>query len=518
MRRYTNVIDVSATTLKTTGTGTTVIANAANSQLLSLKSVNNKLTIADGTGGDVGTLMLNCAVDLTSTSAAGEVVFSPDSAAPNFKFRRVVAGTGMQINTSPTDPAKKDALELQCLVTLGTSSTNGTSVVGNDSGTPALTVRSLVSTNPNIVVYTDDTGKQVQLKTAITCHIGSTSILNTTPWGISDARLSLANKDLRPTGWFTDLLPLSVPSLYWHGTLVDAVVVPPITLSTVGSFNAVIADLPTNVPFSMFATVVCATPFRLSFVFNQLAGGSMKQWNAILSSSTPIPADTVLRIPMTTTSVAPPNGVQFSTETTPRPMLGVGTTNPECLYATITQDITGIYPSSGADVWILGFDLVFGDNQPINVLPSQNNPPINNDFPGDARSPVGWTFGICTYRVLDGNIVWSFGLRTPDGAPTYNILQDSNSSMQATLTNLQIGATYQITGYAASRPAWPAGAQFDINLLTTPAQNLATFTLQTFTFDPFGPVGFTATNTTHVLEFHGRSGDVLIGGISVVKT
>jgi hypothetical protein len=153
-----------------------------------------------------------------------------------------------------------------------------------------------------------------------------------------------------------------------------------------------------------------------------------------------------------------------------------------------------------------------------NVLPSQSEPPINYVYPGDRTSPTGWTFATSsTFRVLDGDIPWGQGLRTPDGAATYNVMQQGASYMQATLTNLQIGATYQIRGYAASRPGYPVGARFDINLLTTPIQILGSFTLQTFTFDPFDPVEFTATAATEVLEFHGRGGDVLIKVLSVFK-
>jgi hypothetical protein len=153
----------------------------------------------------------------------------------------------------------------------------------------------------------------------------------------------------------------------------------------------------------------------------------------------------------------------------------------------------------------------------VNVLPSQNEPPINYVFPGDKTSPIGWKFSTSgTFRVFDGDTVWGRGLRTPDGAATYNVLQLGASYMQATLTNLQIGATYQIRGYAACRPNYPVGSKFDINLLTSPAQILKSITLQTFTFDPFGPVDFVATAATHVLEFHGRGGDVLLSGLSVV--
>jgi hypothetical protein len=364
-RQYTNITDVYAKTIKTAGTGTTMIQDVNNTQLKSVKSANNKLTVADGTGGDAGTLMLNCAVDLTSTSATGEAVFAPDSAAPNFKFRRLVAGAGMQINTSQTDPLKKDALEIQCLitqagtVTLGSSSTNGTSLVGSDSSGLGLKVRSLVSTNANMTIATDATGKEAQLTAKVTRCIQAIDVLSTGPWSATDARLSVAYKTFSPAGWSADVLPISVPALFWKGTLVDPSAVPPISLSTTGIFNTMTAGLPSNVPFSMFATVMSDSPFKLSFVFNQMAAGSIKKWNAILSRTTIIPTNTMVRIPFTLSPVTP-NGVTFSTESTPRPMLDVGTTSPEGLYAVITQDILTPNPTTGSDVWILGIDLVFG--------------------------------------------------------------------------------------------------------------------------------------------------------------
>jgi hypothetical protein len=377
IRQYTTITDVIAKTLKYSGTGTSVIEDVTNNQLLSIKSANNRLTVVEGTGPDVGTILLDCNVDLTSSAGTGELFFSPDSSAPNYKFRRLVAGAGMQIiNSEP------DALEIACLVpqagtvTLDSSSDTGTSLVGIDSLGLDLKVRSLVSLNPNMIIGEDATGKEVEFTRVVTQHVTPTDILSTGPFGLAgDARLSIACKDLYPTEWATDLLPLRVPAMYWHGTLVDAAVVPPITLSTTGYFNTMIAGLPSNVPFTMFATVVCNTPFHLTFVFNQMAGGSAKKWNAFLSSSTATTANTMMRIPMTL-QPATPNGVLFSTERTPRPILDVETTSPEGLCATVTQCVTGIYPAGGTDVWILGFDFVFGGIQPLNVLPSQSEPPI----------------------------------------------------------------------------------------------------------------------------------------------
>ena len=62
------------------------------------------------------------------------------------------------------------------------------------------------------------------------------------------------------------------------------------------------------------------------------------------------------------------------------------------------------------------------------------------------------------------------------------------------------------------------GAHFSISLVVGgTTHQLALLTLQTFKFDPFGPVMFTATDVTHTLEFHGQSKatDVLIGGLTV---
>ena len=359
LRQYTNISDVYAKTIKSSGTGTTVIQDAANTQLKSVKSSNTSLTVADGTGADAGTLLLNCAVNLASATATGEVVFTTDSAAPNYKFRRIVAGTGMQINPSTS------ALELQCTVpvagtvTLATSSANGTSLVGNDSTGLTLKVRSLVSTNSNVAIAADSLGKEAQLTVKFTSCIQPVDILRTGPWTSTDARLSVAYKTFTPTGWGTDLTSISVPALFWHGTLVDAVNVPAVTLSTTGIFNTMIPGMPSNVPFSMYATVMCDTAFKLSFVFSQMAGGSIKKWNAVLSRTTAVPSNTTARIPFTLTTAAS-NSLTFSTETTPRPLLDANTNSPEGLYAVITQDITTPNPTAGSDVWILGFDLVFG--------------------------------------------------------------------------------------------------------------------------------------------------------------
>lgn len=160
----------------------------------------------------------------------------------------------------------------------------------------------------------------------------------------------------------------------------------------------------------------------------------------------------------------------------------------------------------------------------VNILPSQSQPPINYVFPGDPQSPTGWVFFTGgTYRVKDGDIPWGQGLRTPDGAATYNVLQGGTAWMQTTLVNsLIVGKQYQITGYAANRPigigftcaGQLCNASFDISLTGLP-QPLATITLTTFKFDPFGPVLFTATATSHSLTFHGRGGDVLLGGLAV---
>ena len=357
LRQYTNITDVTAKTLKTSGTGTSVIQDVNNTQLKSVKSANTGLTVADGTGADAGTLVLNCAVNVATTtgSSSGEVVFSTDSAAPNYKFRRIVAGTGMQINPSSS------TLELQCIVqpsTLGTSG-SGLGLVANDSSGLALKMRSLVSTNSNMTIATNTAGTEAQLSAKITQCIQPPDVLSTGPWSTTDARLSVAYKTFTPTGWGTDLTSISVPALFWKGSLVDATATPPISLSTTGIFNTMTAGLPSNVPFSMFATVMCDTAFKLSFVFSQMAGGSIKKWNAVLSRTTAVPSNTTVRIPFTLTT-ATTNSVAFSTESTPRPLLDAGTTSPEGLYAVITQDLTAPNPTTGSDVWILGFDLVFG--------------------------------------------------------------------------------------------------------------------------------------------------------------
>ena len=361
MRRYTNVTDVSANTLKSVGTGTPVLDDPANSALRTVKSANNKLSVSAGSGADLGTVVLNCAVNLTSAVVTGEEVFSTTSAAPDFKFRRLVAGTNMQIGVNP------DTLQINCLVpiagtvTLASSSANGTSMVGTDSAGLALRVRSMTTSSSNIQIAADATGKEINLRALVIRHLEPTSILGTGPWGVTESRLSVAYKELTPTGWNANLVPLAVPSLYWHGTLVDAVVTPNITLSTAGYFNTILNGLRPGVPFDMYATVATAslTPFKLSFVFYQMAGGLLTKWNAVLASSTGFAINTMNRIQLTTT-LATPNGVAFSTETVPRPMLDTNTTSPEGLYATMTQDTTGIYPATGTDLWILGIDVVFG--------------------------------------------------------------------------------------------------------------------------------------------------------------
>ena len=192
---------------------------------------------------------------------------------------------------------------------------------------------------------------------------------------------------------------------------------------------------------------------------------------------------------------------------------------PEQIVSTSTNEGVKIstlsnVPLSGSAVPIVA--------PPVNLLPSQSLPPVNTVYApgathGDTQSPTGWVFKLGTYRVLDGDTEWGQGLRTPDGAPTYGILQNITGCMQTTIVNLQIGARYQILGYAASRPLYPVGAQFSISLVGGVTQQLALQTLPTFTFDPFGPVFFTATATTHTLEFHGQSkaSDVLIGGLSL---
>ena len=216
-----------------------------------------------------------------------------------------------------------------------------------------------MSSNGNVTLSTDATGKEIAITALITRSLQAIAVLSTGPWGVSAARLSLADKDTNPTGWLAALLPIRLPTLYWNGTLLDAVASPAITLSTVGYFNTILHGLPSGVPFDMYATVMCTTAFQLSFVFYQMAGGSVKKWNAVLSNAVGIPDGTMQRIKLTTSAVSP-NGVTFSTETVPRPMLDAATTSPESVYATISQTTTGIYPSAGVSVWILGIDLVFG--------------------------------------------------------------------------------------------------------------------------------------------------------------
>jgi hypothetical protein len=364
-RRYTNILDVTANTLKTSGNGTTLINNADNSELRSLKGTDSKLIVGEGSGADSGAITLQCAINLRSVGATGEHLFSPDSASPDFQFRRLVAGQGMEIVTSETDAASKNTLRLNCLVptagtvTLTSSSSNGEPLIGTDSGGLTLKLKSLVSSNGNLTLATDATGKEISLTSLITRNLEVVSILSTGPWGISEARLSIADKDASPVGWLPALLPIRMPTLYWNGTLLDAVANPAITLSTVGYFNTIMHGLPSGIPFDMYATVMCTTAFQLSFVFHQMAGGSVKKWNAVLSNAVGITDGTMQRIKFTT-SVVTPDGVTFSTETVPRPLLHATTTSPESVYATVNQTTTGIYPSTGVNVWILGIDFVFG--------------------------------------------------------------------------------------------------------------------------------------------------------------
>ena len=204
MRRYTNVTDVSANTLKSVGTGTPVLDNPANSALRTEKSANNKLSVSAGSGADLGTVVLNCAVNLTSAVVTGEEVFSTTSAAPDFKFRRHVAGTNMQIGVNP------DTLQINCLVpiagtvTLASSSANGTSMVGTDSATDsaglALRVRSMTTSSSNIQIAADSTGKEINLRALVIRHLEPTSILGTGPWGVTESRLSVAYKELTRNG------------------------------------------------------------------------------------------------------------------------------------------------------------------------------------------------------------------------------------------------------------------------------------------------------------------------------
>jgi hypothetical protein len=244
-------------------------------------------------------------------------------------------------------------------VTLTSSSANGASLVGPDGSGLTLKVRSLTTSSNNIEIAADSTGKEINLRTLITRHMEPSSILGTGPWGETDSRLSISYNDMSPSGWLPALLPLSVPSLYWKGTLVDAVVTPNILLDSAGYFNVVLNGLRTGVPFDMYATVRCLTAFNISFTFCQLAGGSLKKWDAVLTSSTGTTADTMERILMTTTPYAT-NSLDFSTETVPRPILDSRTTSPEGLFVRMTQDTTGIYPVSGTDIWIFGIDFVFG--------------------------------------------------------------------------------------------------------------------------------------------------------------
>ena len=138
-RRYTNITDVTANALKTSGNGTALVNNADNSELRSLKSTDSKLVVGAGTGADAGTVTMQCAINLRSAGATGEEVFSPSSVSPDYQFRRLVAGQGMEIVTSQTDAATKDTLRINCLVptagtvTLTSSSSNGLPLVATDS-------------------------------------------------------------------------------------------------------------------------------------------------------------------------------------------------------------------------------------------------------------------------------------------------------------------------------------------------------------------------------------------------
>jgi hypothetical protein len=155
-----------------------------------------------------------------------------------------------------------------------------------------------------------------------------------------------------------------------------------------------------------------------------------------------------------------------------------------------------------------------------NLLPSQNNPPMDVNAPtGDARSPVGWVFSkVGAYRIRDGDNDWG-GLRTPDGAPLYNVLQGDNSYMRVTLTNLQRMGMYRMTGYACSCPKFPVGAKFNFYIDGVP-EPLAQYTMRGHVFTPIGPMDFMANKTSHMFEFRGQSsGDkaVLIGGLSIIS-
>ena len=240
--------------------------------------------------------------------------------------------------------------------TLTASSANGTSMVATDSVGSSLKLRTLTS-DQSIAISVDAAGGEVNLVALLPRHLEPISILSTGPWGTTESRMSLAHTELSPTGWSVELLPLSVPSLFWHGTLIDPAA--GIFLNAPGYFNAVMYGLRIYSPFSTYATVVCTVPFRLSFVFNQMAGGLIKKWNATLTRATGTPDNTMERIALTTTPVVP-DGVDFSPEAVPRPMLDANTTSPEGLFVTVTQDVTGVYAASGTDVWILGFDFIFG--------------------------------------------------------------------------------------------------------------------------------------------------------------